>query len=1584
MVRLLSVTFTLFLSLPVLWAGPVGKDVAMVKARQFYGSRGQASKAGKLRQVARAVGVSTAMENDCFYVFTAGEGDGFVIISGDDRTEPVLGYSDSGTFKADAMPSNMKAWLEGYADQIRTLQKQRDDDPTADSGHGWGMPAKLPTHAAVAPLLTSKWDQDEPYNLKCPVFFDESKYGRAVTGCVATAMAQIINYHKYPASTTQKIPGYTCARDWKEYLKETSSKRITVPAVAVTKLDWSNMLDKYDGSETATQKNAVATLMLACGASVQMDYGISDVGGSSAYSQNLKNAFITYFDYDKSMKLVERTDYTATEWDQLIYAEMAASRPVCFAGQSTGGGHEFVVDGYDGSGYYHLNWGWGGMHDGYYLLGILTPADDSGIGAGQGGYNAFQEVLIGIRPNTGGDHPANPVMTTDSINIVDKKSYTRTSTSSNFTGVTVGASFWNRNGYTATFDYGYGIYDASGNLKSVHTLRTNATHQNTYGLRCYKCTMALSFGSSWANGKYRIVPISKPSSGSQWLPCSGSNNIYILAVVNGNTLELSYPSEKMDVDLTLTNTPEAGGPADLKITIANNGADYIGQVLLYTPDIEDGKYIYEELVEIKAGETQTRVASVKFSEAGTYTVMLALDDYNVLAATSVTVTAAQAHALTCTYNVTNGNSSTRTIDGNSMNLDITYTNTGSNTYDNEVYVWLFKKVAEDSYDFVSQKTDRLTLAKGAKATRSYVFSDLEDGGVYWARMYYVSAGETKYYGNTNLYTVHNTSTPVVKEAYAVVDGSTLSFYYDEKKSGRSGKKYAMNSGDNYPGWAVDSLSITKAGFDASFAAFKPTTTAHWFEHQVNLTAIQGLSYLNTSSVTNMQSMFYECYALPSVDVSSFDTRNVVDMRWMFYGCSALKSLNVKNFNTSKVTSMKSMFNKCSSLTTLDLSSFDTQNVTDMGWMFYKCWSLASVNISKFNTANVTAFNYMFFECTALTQFSVSSFNTAKATLMNNMFTDCGKVTSLDLSNFNTANVTDMNRMFYGCTALTQVNVSSFNTAKVTNMRAMFYDNENLTSLDLSNFRTSLVTDMAFMFRGCSKLKELDLSGFTTPSVTEMRVMFWGCSSLTTIYVKSSWDTSNATSSDIMFGDCNSLVGGMGTRYDANYTDKTYARIDGGTASPGYFTKSATSGKEAYAVLSNGTLTFYYDASRSSRSGKSYDLEDTYTYDSHPAWQPDSLSIGTVAFNSSFANYRPTSTAHWFTGYYRNLTTFTGMENLKTDDVTNMDNMFSLCRSLRTLDVSHFNTSKVTNMHCMFYGCSSLQTLEVGGFDTRNVTNFQAMFYNCSSLIALDVERFNTEKAFYLNFMFYGCSKINLLDVSNFNTKYAIRMEAMFDNCSSVKSLDLRNFNTSKLADLSYLFYGCTSLVEVNLSSFDTANATTLRSMFYNCSSLTTIYASRSWDTSKVTDSQFMFSKCVNIVGGAGTMFNSNYTDKTYARLDAAGTPGYFTYKAAGQRGDVNDDGHVDVADIATIIQVMGRGTYDSRADVNGDKVVDVADIATVISIMATNARRQQALEEVLEKAGMSEPVAAPAPHAGASADYDANVVTDPVTALPPM
>ncbi len=420
-------------------------------------------------------------------------------------------------------------------------------------------------------------------------------------------------------------------------------------------------------------------------------------------------------------------------------------------------------------------------------------------------------------------------------------------------------------------------------------------------------------------------------------------------------------------------------------------------------------------------------------------------------------------------------------------------------------------------------------------------------------------------------------------------------------------------------------------------------------------------------------------------------------------------------------------------------SFKTYAPTSLNSFFGGLTNLKTIKDLKYlNTEQVTDMSYMFFDC-ALTSLDLSNFNTAKVRDMSHMFYRCSALTSLDLSNFNTAKVRDMSHMFYGCSALTSLDLSNFNTAIVTNMSNMFYDCSALSSLDLSNFNTAIVTNMSNMFYCCSALSSLDLSNFYTKKVENMGGMFAGCLALTTIYASDKFVTSKVQSGEGMFALCRNLKGTI-LEYNNSKTDHTYANC----GTNGYFTPVFE-----YAEFNEGTgtLTFRRGLSKPERA-YALNLEA-----SEPGWLTHKDEIKKVVFDASFANARPTSCCRWF-WYCTNLATIEGIENLNTENVTNMGVMFCRCQNLSSLDLTNFNTGNVTNMFGMFSNCQNLSSLDLTSFNTANVTFMDYMFDGCSTLTTIYAsEKFVTDQVNGGD-MFNECRSLKDYSFSKRDSKYA--------------------------------------------------------------------------------------------------------------------------------------------------------------------------------------------------------------------------------------
>ena len=580
----------------------------------------------------------------------------------------------------------------------------------------------------------------------------------------------------------------------------------------------------------------------------------------------------------------------------------------------------------------------------------------------------------------------------------------------------------------------------------------------------------------------------------------------------------------------------------------------------------------------------------------------------------------------------------------------------------------------------------------------------------------------------------------------------------------------------------------------------------------------------------------------------------------------------ESFKTYAPTSLREFFKGCETLETISgLEYLNTAKVTDMGNMFHGCSALTSLDLTNFNTANVEYMDHMFHGCSALESLDLTNFNTANVEYMDHMFEGCSALESLNLTNFNTENVTNMSFMFYGCFALESLNLTNFNTENVTDMSYMFYGCSALKSLDLTNFNTAKVVYMDIMFYGCSALTSLDLTNFNTAKVVNMNNMFKGCSALTTIYASDKFVTDNVSNGSDMFTGCKSLKD-----YSDSKTDHTFAYC----GTNGYFTPGGC-GYAEY-DLSSKTLTFRY---------KGVKPEGAYALNegaSEPGWLTYKNEIKEVVFNASFANARPTSCYYWFSSC-KNLTDIEGIENLNTENVTNMNSMFDRCSALTSLDLTNFNTAKVSDMSYMFMGCTALTTIFVSDkFVTNQVTSSDNMFHMCINLIGAieydgsksdhtyanyDNGYFSPEGGFHAYAEFNnatgtltfsrGLSKpagAYDLNVGNNTPEWSTQKEDInkvvfdasfanarptscykwFDMCTSLTEIEgIENLNTEKVTNMGSMFSDCHVLNPLDVSNFDTQNVEDMSCMFSNCEGLNSLDLSK-FDTQKVTNMNSMF------------------------------------------------------------------------------------------------------------------------------------------------
>lgn len=521
------------------WADVVTPNQALDRV---MGNAGLMS-AGMQQSRPQLVATRSVDNQPAVYVFSLDSDKGYIVLPADDEATPMLGYSDSGKFDAASINPTMQWWLDEYAAEIKWLR----ENPSPDRY----LPAPATARQAIAPMVKTVWNQSEPFNNMCPA----NGTRRCVTGCVATAMAQIVNYHKLPtgngtgsASVTYNGTTYTF-----DYANES--------------FDWNNMLDSYNGSYTSEQANAVAKLMYACGVGVDMSYG---TGASAAATSDVVGALVNHFGFDKGARVFTRSYYTLSDWNDLVYNQLKDYGPVQVSGRNDGGGHSFVCDGYNAGDFFHINWGWGGASDGYFKLTALDPASQ-GIGGSSAGYNSGQYIIGNICAPRADSQSYYSMYVGDALGASTDK-------------VTLGAKFnltggfWSNSASILDGSIGYRLESVSGEFDlSARILDMNLKPRYGYS------QLSIQLPASLAEGSYRLSPVWKLTTDKQWrkfdIPIG--NPQYINVRVEGNEAYLTVPaSVKLQADVKSFDSPVfEGKPFELTLTLSNDfDTEYLGNV----------------------------------------------------------------------------------------------------------------------------------------------------------------------------------------------------------------------------------------------------------------------------------------------------------------------------------------------------------------------------------------------------------------------------------------------------------------------------------------------------------------------------------------------------------------------------------------------------------------------------------------------------------------------------------------------------------------------------------------------------------------------------------------------------------------------------------------------------------------------------------------------------------------------------------------------------------------------------------------------------------------------------------------------
>lgn len=489
------------------------------------------------------------------YIYNSANG--FVIVSGDERTPEVLGYSDRGQFDIENVPDGFRWLLKGYFKSIKSLPVTAD---AATIKQAKALNAKRSKAAASRSSISAMLDTysiawgQEPGSYSFPGSSSSrwSWYSNnTIAGCVATAMAQVMYYwyrkEGFQGNQTTTIPAYT-----------TTTNKTSVAAKEAMTFSWSSM--------SSSSNSAVGQLMERAGCAVHMDYGTNSDGGSNAWIPEIPYALRTYFGYDKGIHLEYRMDYTAEEWEELIYNELAAGRPIVYGGAYTGidngsedaSGHCFVCDGYQSStDKFHFNWGWDGSEDGYFTLNGLNPSSYD--------FNLYVDAVIGFQPDRSNAQYQDPNpqrLSVSDLTFSGAQSYQRASRTDDFTGVNIYNAVANRlnepesmtgRAYYPDFDMGLGLYSSDGTLIKVLGHRHYGEVMIGDGWGNQFCWDGLNFGAELPYGDYTIKAISRVNGATDWQEDRRSDRHYITATISETQLTLTPSAYFVYSNGSLTN-----------------------------------------------------------------------------------------------------------------------------------------------------------------------------------------------------------------------------------------------------------------------------------------------------------------------------------------------------------------------------------------------------------------------------------------------------------------------------------------------------------------------------------------------------------------------------------------------------------------------------------------------------------------------------------------------------------------------------------------------------------------------------------------------------------------------------------------------------------------------------------------------------------------------------------------------------------------------------------------------------------------------------------------------------------------------
>ena len=585
--------FSLFMLCLVVKANPVSRSQALKEAKSFLASKGVEMNTSDAAYRAPRKANAQEGESSYYYIFNVGNDEGFVIVSGDDRTEQILGYSDSGSFDEENMPEPLKEWLDGYAKEMESIVEVDANEYESLSPRR----AQEKTKKSIAPLTTSKWGNGLPYTYKTPTFNGK----HAPAGCAPIAVSQLLYYYKN--INVKAI---------------TSQINSSIPKG--TKLDWDNMLDQYSyKSYNSAQQDAVSNLMYYVGCALGASYTSSGTFVSlTAQHPALKN----YFAFYSSMAYVEKEYYSNEDWDNVLYRELEHQRPILYNAFSVSSGHTFLVDGYDSSGLFHINWGWEGRFNGFFRLSVLNRE--------KSGYNTT--ILANNSYAFVSSHSASLYVAPNSLGEINLSNKILSAKFTSVSGKTITCSYVNQSGKDGSYYLGLGYRDMSGNVKLIKQYSNSSSAVNNKGSKAISYSLLPSDFSSakLPFGTYNIVPIYKNIDDLDWKVCQFNSDNLLKASLTSNSdagLVLSYSST---INLKATSISLEGNGLKnneqlIKVSIANNSniSGYKGYVYFFaSTSTSKGSAKSNSYVNLGKNDEVTISFPYTPTTAGTYNVWI--------------------------------------------------------------------------------------------------------------------------------------------------------------------------------------------------------------------------------------------------------------------------------------------------------------------------------------------------------------------------------------------------------------------------------------------------------------------------------------------------------------------------------------------------------------------------------------------------------------------------------------------------------------------------------------------------------------------------------------------------------------------------------------------------------------------------------------------------------------------------------------------------------------------------------------------------------------------------------------------------